>query len=130
MYKPRIFISHSWKYDDYDRLVNLLGGRAYFDFQQSSVPSSAPLTGSNETVWTAIENKIRWCQVVLLTAGVHASYSGSIRREIEFSKSINKPIIAVVPLGAERSSGLRGYATEVVTWRADSIVEAIRRHYK
>lgn len=129
MNKPRIFVSHSWKYDDYDKIVRLLGGRAYFDFQESSVPSSNPLTGSNKAVWESIENKIRWCQVVILTAGVHASYSGSIKREIEFADRIGKPIIAVVPLGAEKTSSLKGYATEVVGWRADSIVAAIRRHY-
>ena len=128
MNKPRIFISHSWKYDDYDRLVALLGGRSYFDFQESSVPSSDPLSGSNSAIWSGIDNKIRWCQVVILTAGVHASYSGSIRREIEFAKSLGKPIIAVVPLGAERTSSLIGYANEVVGWRADSVVTAVR-HY-
>jgi hypothetical protein len=130
MNKPRIFISHSWKYDDYDNLVKLLDGRTYFDFHESSVPESEALTGTNTAVWTAIENKIRWCQVVLLTAAVHASYSGSIKREIDFAKSLSKPIIAVVPLGAERTSSLIGHATEVVSWRADSIVAAIRRHYK
>lgn len=130
MNKPRIFISHSWKYDDYDNLVKLLGGRDYFDFQESSVPATNPLTGSDKAVWDAIDNKIRWCQVVLLTAGVHASYSGSIKREIDFAKSLGKPIIAVVPLGAERTSSLTGHATEVVGWRADSIVAAIRRQYK
>ncbi len=130
MNKPRIFVSHSWKNDDYDRLVGLLDGKTYFDFQESSVPSSSPLFGSNLIVWTAIENKIRWSQVVLLTAGVYASYSGSIKREIEFAKSLKKPIIAIVPFGAERTSSLIGYATEVVSWRADSITAAIRRHYK
>lgn len=54
MNKPRLFISHSWKYDDYDKLVKLLGGRDYFDFHESSVPSSDPLTGSNAAVWTGI----------------------------------------------------------------------------
>ncbi len=130
MNKPRIFISHSWKYDDYEKIVNLLGGRAYFDFQESSAPSTNPLTGTNREIWTSIENKIRWCQVVILTAGVHASYSGSIKREIDFAKGLGKPIIAVVPLGAERTSSLCGHATEVVGWRAESIVAAIRRNYK
>ena len=128
MYNPRLFVSHSWKYDDYENLVSLLGGRTYFEFQESSVPSSDPLSGTNREVWNGIENKIRWCQVVLLTAGVHATYSGSIRREIEFAHSLGKPIIAVVPFGAERVSSLAGYATEVVGWRADSIVAAIRKH--
>ncbi len=128
MNKPRIFISHSWKYDDYDKLVTLLDGRTYFDFQESSVPATDPLFGSDKAVWSAIENKISWCQVVLLTAGVHATYSGSIKREIDLARSFNKPIIAVVPFGAERTSSLVGHATEVVGWRADSIVAAIRRY--
>ena len=128
MKKARIFISHSWKYDDYDKLVNLLDGRGYFEYHSSSVPSSAPLTGSNKTVWDAIENKIRWCQVVLLTAGVHASYSGSIKREIDFAKSLGKPIIAVIPYQVGQVSALRGHATEIVHWRTESIVAAIRQN--
>ena len=130
MNKPRIFISHSWRYDDYDNLVKLLDGRTYFDFHESSVPESDRIEGPNKVVWEAIENKIRWSQVVLLTAGVHASYSGSIKREIDFAKSLGKPIIAIVPLEAERTSSLTGHATEVVSWNADKIVAAIRRHYK
>lgn len=124
----RLFISHSWNYDDYEKMVKLLDGRGYFDFQESSVPATDPLTGSNQQVWDAIYNKIRWAQVILLTAGVYATYSGSIKKEIEFAKSIRKPIIAVVPLGNERTSSLCGYADEVVGWRADSIVDAVRRH--
>lgn len=124
----RLFISHSWNYDDYEKMVKLLEGRGYFDFQESSVPATDPLTGSNQQVWDAIYNKIRWAQVIILTAGVYATYSGSIKKEIEFAKSIRKPIIAVVPLGNERTSSLCGYADEVVGWRADSIVDAVRRH--
>lgn len=124
----RLFVSHSWKYDDYENLMNLLEGRGYFDFQESSVPADNPLTGTNKEVWGSIENKIRWCQVVILTAGVHASYSGSVKREIDFARAIGKPIIAVVPNGAERTTVLTNYANEVVGWRSDSIVAAIRRH--
>jgi len=130
MDRVRIFISHSWKYDDYDNLVKLLEGRGYFDFQESSVPMDDAIPGSNKQVWEAIDNKIRWCQVVLLTAGVHASRSGSIIREIEFAKKLGKPIIAVVPNGAERTSFLTDYATEVVGWRSESVVTAIRKYYK
>lgn len=124
----RLFISHSWNYGDYEKMVKLLEGRVYFDFQESSVPASDPLTGTNQQVWEAIYNKIRWAQVIVLTAGVYATYSGSIKKEIEFAKSIRKPIIAVVPLGNERTSSLCGYADEVVGWRVDSIVDAIRKH--
>ncbi|EGR1423480.1 molecular chaperone Tir [Vibrio vulnificus] len=123
----RLFVSHSWKHDDYQNLVRLLQGRGYFDFQESSVPATSPLVGTDQQVWTAIENKIRWCQVVILTCGVHASYSGSIKKEIDLAKQYGKPIVAVLPLGAERTSVLRSYADEVVGWRADSIVSAIRR---
>lgn len=127
MNSKKLFISHSWKHDDYQGIVRLLDGRGYFDFQNSSVPSDSPLSGTNKTVWDAIEKKIIWCQAFILTVGVHESYSGSIKREIDLAKAFGKPIIAVVPLGAERTSALKGHADIVVNWRADSIVSAIRR---
>lgn len=127
MLKTRLFISHSWKHDDYDGIVRLLNGRGYFDYQNSSVPLTNPLSGTNNDVWSAIERKIMWCNVMILTVGVHASYSGSIKKEIEIAKKYNKPIIAVVPFSAERTSQLRIHANEIVSWRSDSIVNAIRR---
>ena len=127
MKEVRLFISHSWKHDDYQGITRLLDGRGYFSYQDSSVPSDNPLSGTNQSVWSAIERKVMWCQVVILTVGVHASYSGSIKREIELAKKYNKPIVAVIPNGAERTSSLRYYANETVGWRSDSIVNAIRR---
>jgi len=130
MRQIRLFISHSWKHPSYENLVSLLQGRGYFEFIESSVPASNPLFGTDNEVWQGIENKIKWCQVVLLTVDVHASYSGSIKREIELAKKYNKPIIAVVPFGAERTSTLRLYATDISSWRADSIVAKIREHIR
>lgn len=130
MRKIRLFISHSWKHPSYESLVSLLQKRGYFEFIESSVPASNPLFGTDYEVWQGIENKIKWCQVVLLTADVHSSYSGSIKREIELAKKYNKPIIAVVPFGAERASALRFYATDISSWRADSIVAKIREHIR
>lgn len=126
MQPVRLFISHSWKHDSYDGILNLLNGRGYFEYKNSSVPQSTPLFGSNNEIWSAIERKIKWCQIVILTVDVHASYSGSIKREIDLAKNYKKPIVAVIPNGAERTSSLRFYADRVVGWRSDSIVNAIR----
>ncbi|MBQ8680434.1 MAG: TIR domain-containing protein [Treponema sp.] len=128
MNEPRIFISHSWNYDDYEDLEKLLKNRAYFDWQESSVPATEPIEGNRNEVWDTIENKIKWSQVVILIAGVYATYSNSIKREISIAKYYGKPIIAIVPFGQERTSYLTAYATETVGWRADSVVKAIRKY--
>ena len=39
-----LFISHSWNYgDQYDRLINLLQERSYFEFKDYSVPQDDPI---------------------------------------------------------------------------------------
>lgn len=130
-----VFISHSWKHGGhYDRMVGLLRRRPYFDFRDYSVPSWNPLDvpGSNAALKRAITQKMEPCGTVLVVAGVHASNSSWMKEEIEIARNgfaRPKPVIAVRPRGAERTSTeVIRQADEVVGWSADSIVEAIRRH--
>jgi len=58
---------------------------------------------------------------------VYASYSGSIKKEIEIARANNKPILAIIPRGNENTSTLKVYADEVVGWNTESIVQAIRK---
>lgn len=128
MNSRRLFISHSWNdSDSYNRLVKLLDERGYFTYQNASVPIIESITGTNRAVWEAIENKIKWCQVFLFLASISSSYSGSVKKEFEIAKKNEKPIIAIIPYGAERVSTLRLYADETVGWNTDHIVEAIRK---
>jgi hypothetical protein len=131
----RIFISHSWTYGDaYDRLMNLLNERGYFKFTDYSVPKDDPIhtRGSDTELYNAIKNQIQPCNVVLILAGIYASYSKWIDKEIQICKrgfSSPKPIIGIIPWGQERiSDAVSSNADIMVKWNTESIIEAIRKH--
>ena len=128
-----LFVSHSWTYSDkYDGLLRLLKNRGYFYFQNHSIPKDDPVhtKGSDKELSDAIYWKMRPCSVVLVLAGVYASYSKWIDKEITIAKgafTLPKPIIAVEEWGSERTSTVvKRNADEIVRWNADSIVDAIR----
>lgn len=131
MREINLFISHSWKYDDhYTRLVAMLRGRGYFSFKDYSVPQSNPIVGaiSDAALAAAIEAKMRPCSAVVIMAGVHASHSKWINKEIEIAQKLGKRIIAVIPWGAERTSqAVINAAHAHANWNTDSIVDAIRK---
>ena len=80
-----LFISHSWSYpNQYDNLVRLLRARSYFTFKDYSVPRTDPIhnAGTDAKLREAIRNKMAPCGVVLILAGVYASYSKWIDKEI------------------------------------------------
>lgn len=125
-----LFISHSWDYTDtYDGLVKLLTNRPYFYYNNYSAPKEKPMDAEGvRKLMEAIRNKMRPCQVVIVLAGVYATYSYWIDKEIQIAQEMGKPILAVEPWGAERTSAkVKNAANEVVKWNSDSIVDAIRR---
>ena len=84
-----LFISHSWKYSDrYDQLVALLEARSSFAFQNYSVPPDDPIhDADNDTqLRQEILNQMRPCHVILILAGVYATYSKWINIEIDLAK--------------------------------------------
>lgn len=128
-----LFISHSWSYSvQYSRLVSLLNNRKYFSFRDYSVPIDDPIhtTGSDTDLRRAIRRHMAPCSVVLILAGVYATYSRWIKEEIDLAQEgfiEPKPIIAVAPWGSHRISvPVQRAANRVVRWNTDSIVSAIR----
>ena len=128
-----LFISHSWTYSDaYDKLVTLLNNRTYFPFKDFSVPKNDPIhtNGTDKQLYQAIYNKIYLSHIVIIFAGVYSTHSKWINKEIEISKKefkVPKPIIAVQPWGAERTSKIvKDNADLIVGWNTESIVQAIR----
>ncbi len=127
-----LFISHSWAYSDrYDQLVKLLEQKPYFDFKNYSVPKDDPIhtNGTDKELYQAILQQMKPCSVVLILAGVYASYSKWINKEIKIVKdefSIQKPIIAIEPWGSERTSQVvKDNAAKTVKLNTESIVSAI-----
>ena len=70
------------------------------------------------------------CHVVLILAGVYATYSKWINVEIDLAKkgfTHGKPIIAIRPWGSQRiSQPVKDAADRIVGWNTESIVAAIR----
>lgn len=125
-----LFISHSWAYSDaYNGLVTLLNKRQYFDYKNYSVPKDNPIhtTGTDRELYEAIQNKVVFCDIVIILAGVYSSYSKWINKEIEIAEHFGKPIIAVEPWGSEKTSRIvKEHADKIVKWNTESIVSAIR----
>ena len=70
------------------------------------------------------------CHVVIVLAGVYATHSKWIDKEIDLALSgfsSSKPILAVRPWGNRAiSSRGRGAADRIVGWNTESIVSAVR----
>ena len=126
-----LFISHSWTYGDaYDKLVAMLDSASNFQYSNYSVPKDDPVHNAPnvEELYKAIKSQMSFCHVVLIISGVYASYSKWIDREIRCaSKDFSKPIVAIRPWAAERTSkNVEDAATKTVGWNTNSIVSAIR----
>lgn len=133
MREYNLFISHSWAYSDaYEKLVTMLKEASYFNFNNYSVPMDKPLVIYNKAYYEAelrnkIKNKMKHCNVVLILAGVYASYSESINMEISIANELGKPIIAIDPWGSEKTSQVvKMNAKSIVKWNSSSIVNAVK----
>ena len=128
-----IFISHSWSYDShYEDLLALLDKDDTFSYSDYSVPKDDPIhdADNDAELRAAIRNQMAPCSVVLILAGVYATYSQWINEEIDLAKNsflFAKPIIAVEYWGALRTSTkVKDAASRVVKWQSKSIIKAIR----
>lgn len=128
-----IFISHSWKYSDaYEKLISLLDKADDFTYYNYSVPEDDPIEGAKTDMQlkAAIKEQMAHASVVLILAGVYSTYSKWINKEIELAQNgfiKPKPIIAIQPWGAEKTSVVvKTAADKIVGWNTNSIVNAIK----
>ena len=132
MIKTRsLFISHSWSYgDNYERLRNLLNSDPYFSYNDYSVPRDDPIHNAQNQAQlrAAIKRQMAPCHVVVIIAGVYATYSKWINEEISLAKNdFTKPVLAIEPWASQRASAVvRQAADLVVGWNTNSIVQGIR----
>ena len=129
-----IFISHSWAYGDtYDRLKAMLDNHSTFSYSDYSVPKSNPIhrAGTDQELLAAIKERMQFCNVVVLLAGVYSTYSKWINKEIRLAHSgfsSPKSILAVRPQGGQRTSQIvTENADLIVSWSTNSVVDAIRK---
>ena len=128
-----LFISHSWAYGDaYDKLVTLLDAAPRFSYKNYSVPKDDPIHNApnEKALYEAIKKQVSAAHVVIILAGVYATYSKWIDKEIKIAASeflTAKPILAIQPWGAEKTSQkVKESADKIVGWNTQSIVAGIR----
>lgn len=124
-----LFISHSWNYSDkYQGLIDLID-KGDISYKNYSVPKYDPIHNANndKELYAAIEKQIKPTSAVIILAGVYATYSKWINKEIEIANKLGKPIIAVEYWGAEKTSAVvKSNADRIVKWQTSSIVSAIK----
>ncbi len=125
----RLFISHSWSYSEpYNSMVNLLNNRLFFTWVNYSVPETKAFGHmAKYKMKEELREQIRPVNCVIIIGGMWANYSDWIQFELEFAKSINKPILGVRPRGAiQMPAAITLEADKIVNWNSDSIVAGIR----
>ena len=130
LYPYRLFISHAWRYSDgYARVKTFLDAALNFSHVDYSVPESKAFVGMTRTqLQEQLRNQIRPVQCVLIVSGMYVAHSDWIQFEIDFANALGKPILGIVPWGAERTPlAVSSAAREMVAWQTSSIVAAIRR---
>ena len=125
----KLFISHSWNYsENYQRIVELIKKQG-LNFYDHSVPKDDPIhtNGTDKQLHDAIKAKMKGTSCILIPAGVYASYSKWIKKEIAIAESYGKKIIAIEPWGSDRTSQVvKNSADKIVKWQGKSIVDAIK----
>lgn len=129
----KIFISHSWNYDDVlQNLKNLLDSRGCFPAEYTQVEKSRPINSEYAPAIKAqITRRLEESDIVLAIAGVYASYSDWMQWEMDKAKELGLNIVGVIPWRQERVS-TQVYSRSIVDvhWNTESIVDAIRQYAK
>ena len=130
LHNYRIFVSHAWKYSErYKRAIKFLDEHKYFTWTNYSVPEDDAFPRMNSAeLAEAMRRQIRPVQCVIIVSGMYINHSKWIQFEMDFAKSLGKPILGIERWGAQRTpQSVTDCADEVVAWNSASIVTAIRR---
>jgi len=126
----RVFISHSWRYEDHYKEVKSLLDDAYgFEYYDHSVSSDDPIDAQLPNhLRSKIRDQMRSTSVVLVLAGMYVAHSDWIQEEIEMAADIGKPVIGVIPDGNDKIPNIvEEHATELVEADGSQILDAIER---
>ncbi|MCI0675598.1 MAG: TIR domain-containing protein [Phycisphaerales bacterium] len=127
--KYSVFICHDWEYsDDYGRICQFLDAAPNFDWENRSVPEHDPLDTDNQLQYN-LRNQMRPAHVMLVLAGMYTAHSKWMDWEMAFARRIGKPILGIAPWGNRvLPRAVQDNADEIIRWRQETIVNAIRRY--
>lgn len=130
-----IFISHAWRYSEHYKKVvqwiNEAQNDGKLNWKNYSVPEHNPLLdpdddNDKQKLKNELDEQIRPVSLVIVLAGMYATYSDWIDYEINTAVSYDKYIVGVKPWGQERIPSVVSENSNVmVGWNKDSIINAI-----
>jgi hypothetical protein len=129
LHNYRLFISHAWRDSvRYNRAVTFLNDAPNFSWSNYSVPESQAFERmSIADLKEELRGQIRPVQCGVILAGMYIAHSDWIQFEIDLANSLGKPILGIVPWGAERTPmAVRSVAKKMANWNSASIVTGIR----
>ena len=125
-----IFISHAWRYSEhFNKIVEWFNEEPNFAWKNCSVPITDPLLAkTSKELREGITRQINPSQVVVILAGMYASYSEWIEYEISEANRLQKPIIGIKPWGQERLPRIveEESLCKPVGWNRQSVVSTVR----
>ncbi|HNP84195.1 MAG TPA: TIR domain-containing protein [Nitrospira sp.] len=131
-----VFVSHHHKDDaSVDGLTDMLSGKGY-QLRNSSIrvkPENQQRLDQNkvsdETIARLLRMKMRWASQVIVVIGKETHQRPWVNWEVKAAHQLGKPIIGVYENGlkdqVEIPTNLKKYATSIVGWRSDSVIEAL-----
>jgi len=127
-----VFISHAWDYNsEYDSLVKRLNKAKHFDWRNYSVPEHDPLHAkTDKQLEKELRDQIRPASVVVIISGMYVNNRKWIQKEIDIALEMNKPIIGLKPLGAQRIPEEVNTIAPVISRNISQIIDAIRHPTK
>lgn len=131
-----VFVSHHHKDDaSVDGLTSILSNKGY-QIRNSSIrvkPENQKRLDqkkvSDRTIERLLRMKMRWASQVIVVIGKETHTRSWVDWEIKAAHQLGKPIIGVYENGlkdqVEIPKNLQKYATSIVGWRANSIIDAL-----
>jgi hypothetical protein len=135
-FTKNVFISHHHKDDaSVDGLTGMLSGKGYH-LRNSSIrvkPENQTRIDkkqvSDNTIKRLLRMKMRWAGQLIVVVGKETSKRPWVNWEIEAAHKLGKPIVGVYENGlkgqVEIPENLKNYATSIVGWKSESVINAI-----
>ena len=131
-----VFVSHHHKDDaSVDGLTGMVSSKGY-QLRNSSIrvnPDNQKRLDKNQvsdrTIERLLRMKMRWASQVIVVIGKETHQRPWVNWEISAAHKLGKPIIGVYENGlkdqVEIPDNLKKYATSIVGWRSESVVDAL-----
>jgi hypothetical protein len=120
----KIFISHIGEdEDEYSIFIQKLSSAHNFEYENCGIMEDMSDKG--------IEGQIKPVGVVIILSGLYNKYKSIIKKQLNISIDLDKPVIVIRPYGMEDvPSELDEIAEDIVGWNAACIVDSIEEFYQ